>query len=67
MDSGMILAAVLGVVFLIGFFYLFLQKSDEGDIADLADPAPFVGQYLLIVGLPLALAFVTGHFIIMYW
>jgi hypothetical protein len=64
MTPDMILAAVLVVMFVIGLMYLFFTNLPMEDIQEIAI---FVGHYFVIAGIPLALAFVVGHFIIKYW
>jgi len=67
LTPDLILGLVLGVIFLGVFTCGLLVQSDNGDIQGASDFLIFTGHVLLVIGLPLALVFVIGHFIIKYW
>jgi hypothetical protein len=71
MNSGMltadlIVAAVLGIVLIIGIVYL-TQVMDRDPIFDAVDAFMQLGFPLIVLGIGLGIVFVIAHFAIKYW
>ena len=67
LTSDLIVAAVLGIVFIIGFVYYITQVKQDDPIFGAVDAFMQLGFPLIVLGIGLGIVFVIAHFAIKYW